>query len=155
MLKIEYEIKLNNTDDGERPYISLADDYENKPEDRFFALEIARYILTDTLNRNQGKLDKNTVDYMMTSISTLEIISDEVAKLIYESMKLQGESSTLLGNYSFSVKDLDELYSLNYNGIIRNEKIFFREEGLKVYVSLEEKIYVLTDGIDNEHWKSI
>ena len=47
MHTIEYEIGLN--DEG-RPFIGLPEDYEQNPEDRFFAIEITRYILQDLMN---------------------------------------------------------------------------------------------------------
>ena len=41
MHNIEYEIKLNEQG---RPCISIPENHENNPEDKFFAIELARYL---------------------------------------------------------------------------------------------------------------
>lgn len=152
MLNIEYGIALN--DDG-RPYINLPDDYDHKVEDRFFALEIAHYILVTTLKRNRHLIDDESINAMEVSIEAVGTLSDEVAKLIYESMKIAGDAESSMFRYSFQVENNDELLSLDYNSILRDNKIFIREEGLKVWVKSEEKIYMLIGGIDNENWEVI
>jgi len=152
MINIEYEIKLNDED---KPYISLPEDYDHKPVDRFFALEMAAYILIDTLKRNRNRLDQTTVNEIQTSINTLLMLGEEVGVLIKGQMETSGSIEGVFNKYSFSVNTMEELLSLNYNGIIRDDKIFKREPGLKVKVIEESKIFELVDGIDNENWREI
>jgi hypothetical protein len=152
MLNIEYGIAL--TDEG-RPYIDLPDDYDHKIEDRFFALEIAHYLLVTTLKNKRHLVDAETINAMEVSIEAVGTLSDEVAKLIYGSMKVAGDAETALFRYSFQVETMDELLSLGYTHILHDNKIFIREEGLKVWVKSKQKIYVLIGGIDNENWEVI
>lgn len=153
MLNINYDILLN--DEG-RPYIYLPPDYRDNPEDRFFALEITRYMLNMVLVNRKDKFDDNTKINLNETLKTLELISDEVADLLKQQMEFLGDVDNLIENkYSFSVENKQELFDLNYEGILRNDKIYKRKIGLKVLVRNEMQIYELMDGIDNENWKRI
>lgn len=153
MLKIQYEIKLN--DDG-RPYIHLSEDYRDNPQDRFFALEITRYMLQMIFSNRKDSLDKNTVETLSTTINSLEKISDEVATLLKEEMEFLGDSSFMFETqYHLTVKDVTERDKLNYDGIITGTKILKRQIGLKVLVENEMIIYELKNGIDNINWEKI
>jgi hypothetical protein len=151
MFKIEYEIKLN---ENYRPCIDLHRDYENKPEDRFFSIELARYILQDVYARKTPELDADTIEKLKISITVLGQIGDEIAKLLWESMKLMGETSSILNkNYHVMVNSIEERDNLGIY-ILYNEKIFSREIGLKVFVANENKVYILTEGI-GEIWEEV
>jgi len=162
MYKIEYEIKLN---DSGRPCIDLPVDYENQPEDRFFALEMSRYILQRTHSRMTAPpYDQNTIDMMDISIRLLGQVGDEIAKLLYEQMESMGEISMTVNNrYHIKVNSIEERDALPEKVILYDGKIFNRIEGLKVYVqSYDEytflpvyKIYELKDGIGNENWVEV
>lgn len=85
MFEIKYGIELNEKG---RPYIYLPENYEQRPEDRFFALEICRYMLQDVLTRRTPNLDGNTVQQMENSETLLGQLGDEVAALLFDSFKV-------------------------------------------------------------------
>lgn len=160
MIKIEYEIKLN--DDG-IPYISLSPDYVDKSEDKFFVIEMTRYFLQSVyVNAEDGKYDENTMNYMKNSIILLEQLSDEMKKLLLEDMKMSGEISMIMGSaYHVVVESIEERDNLSFDYFIYNEKLYKREIGLKVYVNNYEcdrensGVHVLKNGITNENWVKI
>lgn len=150
MHRFEYEIQLN--EDG-RPYINIPEDYKEKPEDKFMALELTCYILRKLIETRQENLDEQAVQSLEISFDTLYKISDEVSILIKNQMETMGEMVMEVNNtYHFQVESIEELKSLNYNGIMRDGKIFKRVEGLRVFVNSEDKVFGLKDGIDNENW---
>jgi len=153
MLKIEYEIKLNESG---RPYIDLPDEYIDKPEDKFFVLEFSKYFLQSAYVRRSNEFDKETADKLNDCIIILEQISDEVAIILYNDMQSMGEIAiTTHRNYHIQVDTVSERNELKYRDIIYNNKIFNRQEGLKVLVLSDMKIYELREGIDNENWFEI
>ena len=161
MFKIEYEIELN---DAGRPCISLPRDYEQNQEDRFFVMEITRYILQDLLARRSVDVDSTTVREMDEAERFLGQLSDEVAEFIYESMRVQGEMQLEFDcTYHVRVSSVEERDALPDKDIIYEDKIYDRFVGLRVYVlqssSLFDKeisgTYELVDGITNEHWVKI
>jgi len=153
MLKIEYEIKLNEFG---RPYIDLPLDYDNKAEDRFFVLELARYFLHGVYQRRSTEFDPYTTNKLNDCIGILEQVSDEVAIILYKQMEMMGEiAMAVFGKYHIQVESIEERDNLNRKGIIYNGKIFRRQEGLKVLVASDMKIYELHEGIDNENWTEV
>jgi len=153
MYNIEYEIGLNEQG---RPYIILPENYEQRPEDRFFALEICRYILQDLLNRRSADLDPHTIGAIDESERLLGQLGDEVAKILYGQMKISGEFMLAIGvNYHIEVPTIEERDILPEKNILFNNKIFDRVEGLKVWVIEDKIIYELKDGITNENWVKI
>jgi hypothetical protein len=147
MHKIEYEIKLNKAG---RPCIELPVDYENKAEDRFFAIEIARYILQDVLNRRKDGIDESTWQKFETVIAVLGQVGDEIAHILWDGMVLMGDTMLLLDKrYHVMVKTVEERDGL-HDFIIYDDKIYKKKNGLKVLVSDEEKVYVITDDMDGE-----
>lgn len=153
MHKFEYEIQLN---DENEPYINIPDDYIDKPEDKFMALELTCYILQQLLVTRKKSLDNNTIQALKNTLDTLSKISEEVADLIKTTMVIKGETSMQINHtYHIQVNTVKERDSLNYNGIIRDDKIFKRVVGLRVLITSENTIYELCDGIDNKNWKKI
>lgn len=159
MYNIEYKIGLNEQG---RPCIELPEDYEHRPEDRFFALEICRYMLQDLLNRRVADIDEETAHKMDEAERLLGQLGDEVAKILYEGMRAQGELATMLDvAYHIQVVSIEERNALPEKNIVCHDKIYDRFEGLRVYVMqpLEEwdnsisGLYELVGGITNEHWK--
>ena len=159
MFNIKYEIGLN---EHGRPCIELPLDYEQRPEDRFFVMEITRYILQDLLRRRTEELDDRTVTALQESEALLGQLGDESAKLLYENMRVQGEIAIMIDSaYHIEVNGIEERDNLPETDIIYEDKIFDREIGLRVYVKYplenydQEKAgpYELVDGITNEHWK--
>jgi len=159
MLKIEYEIELNESG---RPYIKLSDDYVDKPEDKFFAIELARYFLQSTHSRmTPEKYDQHTIDTMDIGIRLLGQIGDEMAEIQYNGMKTQGELAMMLNtNYNIRVNSIEERDALPEKDIVFNDKIFDRVVGLKVYcrtfnnetLLYENETYELQGGITNDNW---
>jgi len=153
MHRIEYEIKLNDTG---RPCIDLSSDYEDKPEDKFFAIELARYVLQDVYNRRSSEFDTQTAEEIDRGIRLLGQIGDEVAVLLWENMKMLGQVAFAMnGKYHVQVKDIEERDNLNPQAILQGDKLYFRTEGLKVLVTDEMKIYELVNGIENENWTEV
>lgn len=161
MYRIEYEIGLNEQG---RPYIGLPEDYEQRPEDRFFALEITRYMLQDLLNRRTEDLDKGTVDAVDEAERLLGQLGDEVAEILYGMMRTDGELQMSFDcAYHVEVNSIEERNALPDKDIIYQGKIYDRVEGLRVYVLQPLEIYdkevsgayELVDGITNEHWVKI
>jgi hypothetical protein len=76
MYKIEYSVGLNEQG---RPCIELPEDYEQRPEDRFFALEVTRWMLQDLLTRRTQDLDQKTVSAMDEAERLIGQLGDEVA----------------------------------------------------------------------------
>ena len=150
MFNIEYEIDLN--DDG-RPYVKISDENENKPEDKFLALELTRYLLNNVYIGRRKEFDSETTESLEIAITLLGQVGDQMAELLFNSMKASGEASYMMGDsYQLKVKTIDERNKLNDKFILYNNKIFLRQEGLKVLISDENKIYELKDGINNENW---
>ena len=165
MYKIEYEIGLNEQG---RPYIGLPDDYEQKPEDRFFALEVTRWMLQDLLNRKKDELDNQTSVAIDEAERLLGQFGDEVAAILYEGMTVQGELALMMAGNAchLHVESIEERDALPEKDILYGHKLFNRVEGLKVGIVPEEnkltgrpyliaEIYELVDGITNENWKKI
>ena len=128
MHEIDYNIGIN--DDG-RPYIKLPVDYEQKPEDRFFALEITRYMLQDLLKRSTDRLDEKTIEVMGNAESFIGQLSDEVSALLYGQMKTLGDVEMMMENpFHINVPNLKERDLLPDNNILYDGKVFDRVEGL-------------------------
>jgi hypothetical protein len=153
MNKIEYEIVLNKSG---RPCIGLSNQYEDKPEDKFFALELTRYILENVYARRSKQFDEETAKQINQAITLLQQIGDEIAEILWQNMKLLGDTSILFNKpYHVQVKTIEERNQLSFNGILAEDKIYLRQEGLRVLVTDEMKIYELKGGIDNENWCEI
>jgi hypothetical protein len=145
MYRIEYEIKLNEYG---RPYIELPQDYEHRPEDRFFVIEVARYMLRDLLIRRKSDLNPETVDKMEIGEALLGQLGDEVAAILWQDMKTMGDVDMMLNKkYHFSVNTLEDLDKIG-EYIITHEKIYKRGEGLRVLVTNDSIIYKF----DGEKW---
>lgn len=158
MYNIEYKIGLNEQG---RPHIELPEDYEHRPEDRFFALEICRYMLQDLLNRRVADIDEETAHKMDEAERLLGQLGDEVAKILYEGMRVQGELHMMMSSpFHIAVKSIEERDALPEKDILYNDKIYDRVVGLRVVVQSYDietfmpynNIYELKDGITNENW---
>ena len=161
MYNIRYGIGLNEQG---RPYIELPEDYEQRPEDRFFALEVCRYMLQDLLARNTEVLDSDTVEQMDEAERLLGQLGDDVAEILYGMMRNSAELQLAFDcAYHSQVNSIEERDALPEKDIIYEGKIYDRVEGLRVYVLQPLEIYdkeisgayELIDGITNEHWVKI
>ena len=154
MHKIEYEIKLN---DLGRPCVDLAIDHENKPEDKFFAIELARYILQEVYQRRSTEFDKQASDAIDVTIRLLGQVGDQMAELLWENMKLSGDAGFILGQKFHVICDtIEQRDNIDKKGILYFDKLYVRQEGLKVLVREDKwKIYELKGGVDNENWVEV
>lgn len=150
MPTIEYEIKLN--DEG-RPCIDLPKDYQHNPEDKFFALEMARYFLQVTRERmTSPPYDQNTMNAMDVAIPLLGQVGDELARILWHSMKAQGDTTLVFGRWHIYVNTTEERDAIPEHGMVQNGKLYLREEGLRVYVLEGAARYELKGGTTNDHW---
>lgn len=158
MHRIDYDIELNESG---RPCIALPDEYEQKPEDKFFAIEIARYYLQMVAaNMDDQIYDQNTFEVMDETIRMLGQIGDEMAAIQYDMMRNQGELAMMLDSkYHVMVESIEERDALPDKNIYYSGKLFDRIEGLRVCVqqdkedgTWEYEYYELQNGIDNENW---
>lgn len=167
MPKIIYEVRLN---ENGRPYIELPEDYEQDPEDRFFAIEVVRWMLQDLYSRRGAELDVNTLTALQEAEMLLGQLGDEIAEILYNNMKAMAEIDMMLDKlFHVNVKSIEERDALPDKNIFYNGKIFNRIEGLLVQINDSQinddhyaftqgdftpitEIYELVDGISNEHW---
>ena len=147
MYKIEYDLDLN---ENGRPCIQLSENYEDKPEDKFFAIEISRYILNEVLLRRSAEFDKETAEKLNICLNTLGQVGDEIAALLWENMKAQGDIDMMFNkNYHIMVDSLENRDNLGKH-VSTNGKIYEKQNGLKVFVTEEMKIYEYKNEIWNE-----
>lgn len=159
MYKIIYDIALN--EDG-RPCIELPDDYEQKPEDKFFAIEIARYYMQMVAeNMDDTVFDQHTFRVMDESIRLLGQLGDEMAAIQYDGMRAQGQIKMMMDSaYHLEVLGIEGRDALPDKNIVYYGRIFDRVEGLRVYVNFAIEdwdadlagVYELQGGTTNEHW---
>ena len=160
MFEIKYEIGLN---ENGRPSIELPKDYEQNPEDRFFTMEITRYILQDLLNRRTPDLDSNTVQQLDEAERLLGQLGDEMAAILYDNMRLAAETTLIYGKKpSITVYSIEERDALPDKDILYDNMLFDRKEGLKVDIMTPMDgggwycdYYKLVGGITNENWVKI
>ena len=161
MFEIKYEIKLN---DNGRPCVDLPEEYEDKPEDKFFVMELSRYVLTNVYNRRSHEFDPVEADKLLHCINVLGQVSDEIAALLYGQMVSMGDIQvTLGGSYHILVKTIEERDAIPETGFVYEGKIFNRQEGLRVKVidvdlpikDLTIQYFELQGGITNNNWIEI
>ena len=154
MYTIEYDIKLNNNG---RPCIELPEEYENKPEDRFLAIELARYVLQDVYTRKSSEFDPETSVNLSLCLNILGQLGDEIASILWENMKVAGDAIVILNGKKthIVVQDIEERNNLPIKDIFYEGLIYQRREGLRIWVTDEKKLYELKDGIDNENWSEV
>ena len=159
MFEIKYEIKLN---DNGRPCVDLPEDYEDKPEDKFFAIEIARYFLQQIYGRMKSPpYDQNTIDMTDISIRLLGQIGDEMARIQWHNMKNMGDMAFLMGNQDYHVlcDTIEERNNISEKGIVYYGKLYVRQEGLRVFTQDDTdgkwKVFELKGGITNDDWKIV
>jgi hypothetical protein len=147
MHKIEYEIQLN---ENGRPYIELSKEYEDKPDDKFFVVELTRHFLHNVYQNRGHVYNEESLEAMKTAINLLGQISDEMAYIIYDGMLANAEIDIMFDiKYHVTVNTIDELD--NRDIFIENSKIYKKMEGLKVFVKEESQSYLF----ENNNWKLI
>ena len=151
MYKIEYEINLNEKG---RPCIGLLKNHENKPEDKFLVIELARYIVQEVYGRKISEFDKKTATMIDVTIRLLGQLGDEMAELLWNSMKTAGDATFIMGqNFHVICNTIEERDKIDEKGILYFDKLYVRQEGLKVLVKEDKwKIYELKGGTSNDNW---
>jgi hypothetical protein len=151
MHNIEYDIKIN---ENGRPCIELPVEYENKPEDKFFVIELARYIIHDVYVRKNAEIDPETSVNLSLCLNILGQLGDEIATLLWENMKIVGDATIILSGKKthIVVQNIEERDNLPMKDIFYDGIIYQRREGLRVWVNDEKKLYILKNGINNENW---
>lgn len=159
MFEIKYEIKLN---EHGRPYIDLPPDYPMIPENQFFALEMARYVLQKThAGMKVPPFDQYTVETMDKTIRMIGQMSDEIARILWHSMKTLGDATFDMADFHVQCSSIEERNKIDDRGIIYKGKVYVRQEGLKVRVwDMDEfgskpEIFELKGGITNDDWKIV
>lgn len=154
MHEIKYEIGLNSVG---RPFIDLPDKNELSSEDKFFAIEIIRILFFKIYQKNDvSKYNGDLFDKLGITLSLLEKVSDEMANIIISEMISMGEVDLILDKkYHVQVKSIEDRNNLPNLNILFNNKLYNRQEGLKVLVTDEMIIYKLIGGIENSNWKEI
>jgi hypothetical protein len=156
MFSFEFEIELNEQG---RPIIVPNKDVVktlDAVELKFMGLEIARAVLDGVIDKTK-KRDTESFKTLVEADVELHRICDIFAKAVKDQMDVLKiiDKYTSAQKYDLQVDTMDDLYNLNYNGIIYADEIFKREIGLKVKVLQEKKIYELQNGIDNNNWTDI
>lgn len=167
MYNIEYKIGLN---EHGRPCIELPENYEHRPEDRFFALEVVRWMLQDLYTRRGPELDVDTLTALQESENLLGQLGDEVAEILHGGMRNQGEIQLMFHKFfHVNVNSIEDRDALPDKNIFYDDKLIDRVEGLHVQVNPDHRgahkyfytphdfmpiveMYKLVGGITNEHW---
>lgn len=147
MQKIEYEIKLNELG---RPYIELPQNYDNSPSHKFFAIEITSYLLGNVINNRSNDFNNTTLNKLNDVMLVLEQISDEIAEILYNEMKITGENTFFIRkNYHIIVEEYSDLYKSNE--FIHDNVIYDLRDGLKAFVVKDKSIYMY----NNSTWNKV
>jgi hypothetical protein len=120
-------------DDGDM-YINIPENAEDKPEDKFFVVEITKYLFNNVFQNKIQWSDEISKENFETTIRTLEVVSDQMAGLLREQYK---STAKLIGmvntEYLFEVDSFEELKDLPEN-ILRDGFMVNKFDGLKVKV---------------------
>lgn len=152
MFEIKYDIILN---DEEKPHIKLSDDYLDEPEHKFFVMEMCKHMIYNIIGDSKNLSDAafNSLSSVGTTIAT---ISSEMGDILKMRLSDEKKYEKIIGKeYDIQIKSLSDMYDLNYEGFIYDNRIFKRKIGLKVLVLEDFKIYELVGGIDNQNWNKI
>lgn len=155
MYNIEYEVKLN---DYGRPYVKIPNDYIDQPEDKFFGIEITRYVLNDVFSRRSDDMDENTIKNLQICIGILNQLGDEVAMILLDGMKTSGEFDLAMQkNFYIQAQSLEGLDENNFaDYIYYNDKLYKRKEGLRALITDENQLYELKkDEENNLNWSIV
>ena len=153
MLGFNYEIKI---DENGMPFVELSKDYEENPEDKFMILDLVSRMFTGIMMKPEllDKYSEKEQEYFRITNSILYVIRNDSGSQLKKRMDELGITEMLnkTKNYHISVSTIYQRNSLNYNGIIYEDKIFRRMEGLRVLVLETMEVFELVGGIDNVHW---
>lgn len=161
MFNLEFEIGLN---DVGRPVIEPTQESAknmNLPEYKFMTFEYTRTLISGIIRlsnerKEQLPLTLDEINRMMFLEVELQDWADKFAVIIKNQFELMGVADKLMNkNFDVAVLTMDDRDALNYNGIIFNDQIFTRKEGLRVRVMQSGQVFQLLGGVDNQHWAAI
>lgn len=139
MHRIEYNIILN--EDG-RPCIDLSDEYIDKAEDKFFAIELSRYLLQGVYSKRSDVFDQDTTEKIEMCVNLLGQLSDEMASILWDGMKNLGDvNMMMMKQYHVKVSTKKDLDNLPEKNIMYADKIFDKIDGLIVLVEEDMEIF--------------
>lgn len=150
MLKIEYSIKI--AEDDKYPYIELADNYDDKPEDKFFVLELTKLMLHNLIESKRYYTDPEMNFEMITAFNFIDLLSEEVGKLIVNTMTVPNTISSndpaIKMACDFEVKTYKDLTgkSIYHAG----NATYIKKDGLLAYVSEEKAVYECKENLSNK-----
>ncbi|MFW6225555.1 MAG: hypothetical protein ACOC3V_01185 [bacterium] len=147
MHRIEYKLDLN---ENKRPCVDLPEEYEDKPEHKFFAIELTRYILQNVYDNRIESMDIDSMENLEQTISVLGQISDEMAMILWDNMKNNGDLSLLIDDtHHIKVSTKKDLDDIPKEHICYNDKIYEKRDDVKVLVEEDMNIYVYV----NDNWE--
>ena len=136
---LKYDIAINNHGDI---YANLSPQSDDRPEDKFFAVELTKYLFLSVFSNKRVYDDSLSKEDYETTINSLSKISDQMATLLKDQLKSTGElMKNINTSYMFEVETYDELKSLPEKDILVDNFIVDKYEGLRVRVKSEDKIY--------------
>ncbi len=155
MLQFDYEIRL---DENGEPFVQLSKHYEEVPEDKFMVFDIVSRLVSMSLSNVEFRavLSDDHIKAIEICNQVLYAFKKDIGTQIKKRMIERGED--ILNKpkeYQIEVSTIEKRNSLNYNGIIYEDKIYRREVGLRVLVLETMKVYELKDGIDNTNWSEV
>ncbi len=155
MRKFEYDIKFD--EDG-IPFIILPNDYIENVEDKFMIIHLTRNILESTYDNIKENIPSDDLGKIIT---LLDGISFEVGLILGNEKKLTKDYLKIINSvkdtppkkFDMVVDNIKERNKIPQHNIIYGDEIFERKKGFRVYVENTKKIYELTDGTTNKHWR--
>lgn len=162
MREFKYEIKY---DEHNEPYVIVPQDYTDTIEDKFMMVSLVSYLMKNVLDEKKlvyGEKEvsmlENTVEFLdgvaynLGQLMTGEnLFADEMKETINQEPK-SSEEIKEEDEYHIVVDKVKDRNELPKHNIIHNDRIFEREEGLRVYVKSTGKIYELRGGVSNNKW---
>lgn len=135
---LKYDIAVNDYGDV---YANLSPESEDRPEDKFFAVELAKYLFI-TVFKNKRTWDDISQEDCETTVKTMSIISDQMAMVLKDQFKSSGELMKGINTaYMIEVETIDDLKALPEKDILSDSMMLDKYEGLKVKVKSENKVY--------------
>lgn len=109
----------------------------------------------ETYSRLSPNFDEETKKQIDIAIRCLGQMGDEVAAILWNSMKASGDIQIILGRrFHVTVNSIEERDKIGDKGILEGDKLYLRQEGLRVVVKEDDKwkTYELQGGITNDNW---
>lgn len=160
MYIFKYDIKLD--EDG-IPYVHIDESVEDKPEDKFMAVQLTLYQFRQIYEKRRKHFTEEQDQQMYNAIAFLNSVAIEMGNIMKGLMDTSEEIKEEIKKtkdkplpYDMVVDTIKERNNIPHQNIIYNDKILERKEKkLKVYVKETNKIYYLNGGITNKYWTEL